>query len=407
MRLVKDFRDKIYRELYENILPFWMKYGIDTENGGFYGCISNDLAIDKEASKGTIQHSRFLWTYSALYRKYGHADFLMLAQHAYDFLVKYLWDQEYQGLYMTSDYKGNPLDDRKFIYAQAFAVYGLSEYYRATGDKEVLDRAITLFNIIELYSYDTENKGYYEAYNRNWTLADDFILGEHHLNEKKSMNNHLHILEGYTNLFRVWKDSELELKLRELVLVTVEHIIDPVNNHFKSFFDEKWNVKSGLFTFGHDIEGSWLLYEACEVLEDKELLSRVKGIAVGMAQACWEKGIAEDGSILYESDGQKIVDCDRIWWCQAEALVGFLNAYQLSGQEHFLKAAFNVWKYIEENIADRKNGEWFWGIDSKGKPMNKEKAGLWKTTYHNVRACLEAMKRLETIKLTGEKHDEQ
>lgn len=396
----QDWAARIEKELRENILPFWMRHTVDRENGGFYGKIDCDGRIHRESPRASVINSRILWTFSAASRLVG-APYRATADWAYDYIVRKFWDAEYGGVYWMLDHQGNPLSDRKQIYAQAFAVYALAEYYRATAKPESLELAQRLFRLIEGHSRDAVWKGYLEARGRDWSALEDMRLSEKDLNCPKSMNTHLHVMEAYTNLLRVWRDPELEARQKELLEVTMDRIVDNATGHFKLFFDNQWNSLSDHVSFGHDIEGSWLIQEAAEVLGDRALLDRARKLALRMAQTVYEEGLDKDGSLFYEADSKGLMtDPNKHWWAQAEAVVGFYNAYQLSGQEHFLKQAYRVWKYIETNIVDRVHGEWHAKLSPAGVPyLEKDDAdaclaGPWKCPYHNSRVCYEMMERL-------------
>jgi mannobiose 2-epimerase len=390
------FKKKVEDELLKDILPFWIKYDIDEEFGGFYGQITNELKINKKAPKGSVLCSRILWAYSAAYSKYQDSKYLEVAKRAYGYLLSKFWDEEYLGVYWMLDYKGNPIDTTKQIYSEAFAIYALTEYYKVTKEEEALNKAKEIYKVMQKYSYDSENKGYFEAYTREWKPKEDMHLSYKELNEKKSMNTHLHVLEAYTNLYRVWKDKEFENKFRELIDVTIKYIIDNDTWHFKLFFDEKWNSKMGTISYGHDIEGSWLLFEAAEVLQDKDVLERVKRVSINMAEASYKEAIDSNGGLLNEKHEDGQIDRAKHWWPQAEAVIGYLNAYQLTGKEYFFKAAYEMWSYIEENIVDKKNGEWFRMAMKENDKLYKllMKVDPWKCPYHNSRVCLEVMRRL-------------
>ncbi|MFP4660794.1 MAG: AGE family epimerase/isomerase [Halanaerobiales bacterium] len=392
---LKDFKKAIERER-DRILSFWPEETIDEEYGGFIGEMTNDLEVIEKAPKGLILNTRILWTYSLAYRILGDKKYLTVINRAKDYLINKFWDEEYQGMYWMLDYQGNPIDTKKQIYGEAFAIYAFSEFYRATEEEKALKTAVAIFNLIEEHSYDRENKGYIEACNRDWSMKEDMSLSDKDMNEKKSMNTHLHILEAYTNLYRVWKSDELYKKLKELIEVTVDYIIDD-NYHFILFMDEYWNPKSKIVSYGHDIEGSWLLYEAAEVLEDKDLLERVKDISIKMAEATYQEGLAEDGSIYYEREGDEL-DSDRHWWPQAENVVGFINAYQLNAGDRYLEAALKCWEFIEEYVVDGQYGEWYAILDDNYQPyLDKLKVEAWKSPYHNGRCCFEVIERLEKI----------
>jgi len=403
---VQELRKKVETELRSNILSFWLKYAIDDEFGGFRGQISNDLTIDPRADKGLILNARILWTFSKAFSVYRNPVYLAAARRAYEYLVRYFWDQQFGGVYWMVDFEGQPTDTKKRIYGQAFTVYALAEYYHATGDAEILARALRLVENIEAAGHDARHGGYLETYERDWTLAVDQRLSDVDMDEKKSMNTHLHLMEGYAALLRFHEDSTVRLRLRELIEVFLNHIVDPITHHFILFFDEQWWPKSEKISFGHDIEGSWLLCEAAEVLGDHDILKRVRAIAVKMAQAVFEQGLGADGGLLYEADPTGIIDTDKHWWPQAEAVVGFFNAYQLSGLQHFLNSAEKSWAFIDKCIVDHKHGEWFWLVSQSGVPCaGHYKVDPWKCPYHNSRACFEVMERVDALGSRNAKQD--
>lgn len=390
-----DLKQRVEKELRSNILPFWLKYAVDEEFGGFRGQITNDLVIDPEADKGLILNARILWTFSKAYSVYQEDVFLRTANRAYDYILRHFWDDEFGGVYWMVNHLGEPADAKKRVYGQAFTIYALAEYFLATGNDEVLRRAVHLYEVIEKTSRDAKHGGYFETYERDWTLAGDQRLSEVDMDEKKSMNTHLHMLEAYANLLRGWKDQTLRRRLRELIEIFLNHIIDSESHHFRLFFDEDWKPKSEVVSFGHDIEGSWLLCEAAGIYGDQILLAETRHEAVRMAQAVYDQAIDADGGLLYEAENGAIIDDDKHWWPQSEAVVGFLNAFQLSGQEHFCTAAERSWDFIDKYIVDHKHGEWFWKVSREGVASNdKYKVDPWKCPYHNSRTCFEVMARL-------------
>lgn len=398
-QLLEAFRKQVEQELLNDILPYWMNNVVDQEHEGFYGYITTDHVVDKTAPKGCILNSRILWTFSSAVIALKDECYLDMASRAYEYLLKYFWDHEYSGLYFMVDYTGKVTHPDKQIYNLAFGIYGLSEYFRATGDRESLAKAIELYRLIEAHSYDQEYHGYLEALSRTWKPIDDMRLSPKDLNAAKSMNTHLHVLEGYTNLLRVWDDPGLKMKLKELLSVFLKHVIDNETFHFKLFFDQMWNSKSDHISYGHDIEGSWLLYEAAELLNDPDLIAQVKPVIMEMAQRVYAEGIDHRyGGIFNEGQQQTITDSDKHWWVQAEAVVGFLNAYEISGREYFYETAYQVWNFITTYLIDRKYGEWFWKVAKNGKPyFDQPKVEPWKCPYHNSRTCLEVIVRLGRI----------
>lgn len=391
------WRDEMETELKDNILSFWMKHTLDEEHGGFVGEIDNQMNIIPGAGKSLVLNARILWTFASAYRLYGNSEYLIMAERAHNYLLQYFTDSEYGGYYWMVDAQGAPAERKKQIYGQAFAIYALSEFHHATGRQDVLDQAVALFRLVEKYGYDPEYKGYIEALSEEWQMTENLSLSSKDMNEKKSMNTHLHVLEGYTGLYRVWKSEELRIKLAELIHVMLDHIIDSDGRHFHLFLDEAWNVKSDHISYGHDIEGSWLLFEAAEVLGDEELLHRVRTVALSMAEATLAEGIDTDGGIWNEADGNGLLDKNKDWWPQAEAVVGFYNAFQLSGDTRYRDAAEAAWRFTDKYMVDHTFGEWYWAVDEALQPLaHAAKVSAWKCPYHNSRACFEMIGRLTT-----------
>jgi len=394
-KLLRGMGAGALEELTRNIMPWWIKNMPDRDGDGFYGRIDGCENIVADAPRGAILNARILWSFSAAWMKVPDPLYLEMAIRARNYIFRHFFDDLHGGTYWSLNSNGEPLETKKQIYSQAFFIYALSAYHTATGDRESLDRAVSLFRLIEKHSFDRERDGYFEAFTREWGELADLRLSEKDANEKKTMNTHLHLLEAYTNLYRIWPDGELRRQLSGLVRIFTHRIVDPVTSHLNLFFDEEWNCRSGIVSYGHDIEASWLLYEAAEVLGDAD---SVKGVALRIASAAHE-GLAEDGSLWYErDDAQGHFDRDRHWWVQSEGVVGFLNAWQLSGDESWLELSANLLEYIFTHLVDADNGEWFWSIRADG-TVNRDddKAGFWKCPYHNSRMCLEIMSRQEAI----------
>jgi N-acyl-D-glucosamine 2-epimerase len=386
--------------LTENILPFWMNEMVDTEGGGFYGRISGEGLLHPEAEKGGILCGRTLWAFSAAYRVTGDKECLKMANRAKRYLLDNFYDKEFGGIYWSLDSQGRPLDTKKQFYAIGFAIYGLSEYARAcrqcggcyrSGADEALEYAVKLFECIEAHSYDPVNGGYLEACTRDWRPIEDMRLSDKDENEAKTMNTHLHILEPYANLLRVWDSELLKSRLKGLIELFLDKIEDGATHHLGLFFDEEWKRHDTMVSYGHDIEASWLLLEAAEVLGDQELLSRVKTHSDLIAKAASE-GLQPDGSMIYEVRGDGTVDRDRHWWVQAETVVGFHYNALLTDSAASKEASEKCLKYIIDNIIDWKKGEWHWSRREDG-TINTvdDKAGFWKCPYHNSRMCIELL----------------
>jgi len=389
-------RDELHSELSQNILPFWLTL-IDQRNGGFYGRVDGNGKLHHTADKGAVLNARLLWTFSAAYRLFGKQEYLAAATRAKQFILDKLWDYEHGGIYWSVDYKGNPKDTKKQIYAQGFAVYGLSEFYRATGDSDALDRAKQLFEIIERYAFDKVHNGYFEAFTRSWQEIEDMRLSEKDANEKKTMNTHLHILEPYANLYRVWDDGLLERQLRNLVDIFSSKIACASSSHLNLFFDEHWNRKGHFISYGHDIEASWLIHEAALVLNDADLATSISPLVVGIADAATQ-GLQSDGSMIYETDVEaNHTDNDRHWWVQAETVVGYFNIYEHFNDPVALDRTFKCWRFIKDKLVAA-GGEWYWSIKASGEVnTTDDRAGLWKCPYHNGRMCMELIERIDRL----------
>lgn len=389
-------KQELQEELTHNILPFWMNKMVDEQNGGYYGQISGTNKLITDAPKGGILNARILWTFSSAALHLKNSLYRDYAKRAKDYAFKYFFDAENGGAYWMLNADGTPADTKKQIYCQSFFIYALVEYYRVSGDIECLDKAIELFYLIEKFSFDPFQNGYFEAYSHDWKLLEDLRLSEKDANEKKTMNTHLHILEAYTNLFRVCKDPLLEKQLKNLIDIFLEKIINQKTHHLDLFFDETWECKSTLISYGHDIEAAWLLEEAAIVLGDIPLINKVRAIVIQIADAASE-GIQPNGSIINERNyatGHVDTNCD--WWPQAEAMVGFYAAYELSKNKEYAKKTIAAWAFTKKFIIDKNEGEWHWAVSEKGIiDVNNDKAGFWKCPYHNARMCLELIMRIK------------
>lgn len=390
---LQTLKNEVQEVLTNNILPYWINRMIDNR-GGFYGRINGHDEIIPESDKGAILNARILWTFSAAYRLFRRKDYLQVATRAKRVIVNDFFDKEYGGIYWKLNCNATPIDTKKQFYALGFAIYGLSEYHRATGDEEALEYAIRLFNDIEAHSFDDKKNGYCEASTRNWQELADMRLSEKDDNERKTMNTHLHILEPYTNLYRIWKDDRLKKQIYNLIQLFIQKIKDPSTHHLQLFFDDDWNSKHNIISYGHDIEASWLIHEAALELNDAQLLVKVEKVIKDIAQAATE-GLTENGGMIYEKDMDRThTDTDYHWWVQAETVVGYINLYQHFGDKENLHRAIRCWDFIKNHLIDHTNGEWLWSVHADGAPNHEDdKAGFWKCPYHNGRMCMEIIER--------------
>ncbi len=391
---IATYKTEVTTEL-ENLLNWWMNFTVDQENGGFYGKIDPNNTVDPNAPKGLVLNARILYTFSSAYLLTGKDDYLHMADSAFSYLDTYFLDPEYGGFYWAVDFKGVMLDGKKQVYGQAFAIYAFAEYYKATQNEKALTLAKDGFWLLENYSFDHIHLGYLEAFKKDWQAIDDLRLSDKDQNEKKSMNTHLHVIEAYTNLYAIWKNEVLALAIKRLLANFSTHIINKDTYHLQLFFSENWEVKSSLVSFGHDIEAAWLLQEAAEIIADPAEIIKFKNLALHMSRAS-TSGLAQNGGLWYEHDPATAYWIKEWhWWPQAEAMVGFFNAWQLSGEEQFLTHSLASWGFIKRYIRDFEKGEWHWGINEDYSLMQGEdKAGFWKCPYHNGRACIELIKRI-------------
>ena len=389
-----EFKEKVRELLEDNILKYWIDNVTDHENGGYLGRVDGHDIVHSLAPKGAVQNARILWAFSAAYRVLGNTKYLDAATRALDYFLDNFIDKEQGGVYWSLDYKGNPLDTKKQTYAIGFAIYGLSEYARATGSKRALDSAISLYHDIEKKAYDSEGNGYIEALTRDWQPIQDMRLSDKDENGSRTMNTHLHIIEPYTNLYRVWKSEELKKSLLNLIDIFTEKLLNKETYHLDLFFDDEWHGKRNIESYGHDIEASWLLHETALVLDEKHVLQKIEPIIRCIAKAS-DEGLRPDGSMIYEHwKTDNTYDLQRQWWVQCESVIGHVDLYQYFKDDDALVIAKRCWDYILTNLVDKENGEWYWAILEDGSiNRSDDKAGFWKCPYHNSRMCLELLER--------------
>lgn len=383
-------KEEIQKELETHIIPFWDSL-CDYERGGFYGYMDSSLNLDKNAPKGVILHSRILWFYSSCYLTLHREDCLEKAGHCFDFLSKYCVDREYGGVYWMVNADGTVNDDLKHTYCQSFFVYAMSAYYDASGDKAALDLAMSVFDVIETKC--TDEVAYLEAQSREFELVPNDFLSENGVMAEKTMNTVLHLIEAYTELYRVHKDDRVLTRLKFLLNLTYDKICDKENSKLLVFFDRNMNVLGDIYSYGHDIEATWLLDRACDIINDPALTARIsqmnEKIVAKIADVAFENGALNNECVNGE------INKWRIWWVQAEAVVGFLNAVQRYKNPEYRKISETIWQYIKANIVDkREGGEWHSQVDEQGNYADfKPVVEPWKCPYHNGRMCLEVIKR--------------
>ncbi len=388
-----QLRQEVSDDLTGNILPYWTNLMVDNENGGFYGRIDGNEKIYPQAEKGGILNARILWTYSSAYRVMGDTSYLRIATRARDYILDHFIDRESGGAFMSVNADGTPGNTRKQVYTNAFFIYALAEYSRATGDKASLEEARKIFGMLEKHAADREHSGYFEVFSREWERIRERLIGEESDLTEKTMNTSLHVMEAYANLYRVSGDKEVGEKLEAMVRIFLDKIIDKNTSHLIPFLDRSWNSTAHIDSYGHDIESSWLLYEAAGLLNDRELLEQTAKASIAVANAAAE-GLRPDGGMVTEKNHETgHVSPRKSWWEQAESVVGYLNAFELTGDEAYLQKSLRSWEYIKQNFIDRKNGGWYSYVSESGVPSG-DKAGFWICPYHSGRMCMEILERV-------------
>jgi mannobiose 2-epimerase len=394
-----SMEQELRSELEDRILPYWSTKTLDETHGGFIGRIDGENRVIPSAQKSAILNTRILWTYSAAYRVLNRPELKDMADRAQRYVIDHFWDAKHGGVYWMLDHRGEVFSSKKHAYAQAFGMYGFSEHYRATGNPESLTKAIEIFHLLETHSFSEATQGYYEAFDMKWKPLEDVRLGSSDAYEKRSTNTHLHLLEAYTNLYRVWPDEKLRTQLTFLLELFLGPIYDAKNHHFIAFFGEDWSPRSEVYSYGHDIETTWLMHDAAEALADPELLFRTRQVVRDVSAFVLREGLDTEFGGLYNfgKDGG-VFDTDKHWWVQAEAIIGFMNMYQISGESEYLSVANDIWDYTREHILDHEHGEWFFRVTRNGQPYaHEDKIGPWKCPYHTVRACLEVIERSQLV----------
>lgn len=387
---------KAFDEELDNILSWWANNMLDERTEGYIGKMDGRGIKYPDAHRGIVMYTRILWSFAAAVQM-GKSEYLPYAEKAYLYIVKHFLDKQNGGFYWMVDNQGHPIDRKKQIYAQAFSIYAFTTYYQCSGNLKAIQQAHQLFSLIEKYAHDHKKMGYLEAMTEDWKWMEEVRLSEKEANDMKTMNTHLHLLECYTQLYRV--DKKVGKELEDLIRLYVNRFVDQTSGRLKLFFDEDWKENLAHHSYGHEIESVWLMNEAAEVLNNNELTKMVADVSLQIAARVLNEGIDKKGAIYNEKSLEGKYHPWRDWWPQAEGVIGFYDAFQKSGKEIYRQASAQCWKYIQRYIIDHKNGEWYWARDEDGKPvLSEDKAGPWKAPYHNSRMCMEMIKRLENDK---------
>ncbi|MBI9104815.1 MAG: AGE family epimerase/isomerase [Spirochaetales bacterium] len=419
MESIEKLKIELEKELHNNILSYAMKRSMDRKLGGFYGKVDFNGKVHPEEEKSTVMIGRYLWTFSRAYRVFHNPEYLEAADHAYSFLSEYLLDKEYGGFYWSVSPDGKPLQTHKHAYAQAFGLYGFSEYAAITNDMACLDEAEKLFGLMTRNLYDKEYGGFIETLGRDWTAEDSIALSDKDLVCSKTMNTNLHVLEALTNLHKYFPEAGAGPVLGQLVEIYIKKVVNPQTNHLELYFNKDWtpvagqsenlfegvagsHIHHGPVSYGHDIESVWLLTEAIELLKEDALAegwafaSEARSAILKVAGAALSEGFDQQKGYLYNEFEKGHIENSSIWWVQAEAMVGLVYTWEITGEPKYYKMMEAVWNFIKNNHISEEGRGWYWGIDSELKPLvNEQTSGNWKTCYHNGRMIMEILDRIK------------
>lgn len=414
---LKRYRNYFSKELYEDILPYWIKFGVEKNGHGFYGAVDLNGNPVPGANKSSVLNARILWTFSAASLLSGNKDYAAIADRAYSVVTEDFEDKVFGGYFMEISSENKVAIDIKHTYAQAFVIYSLCKYYEFRRLDSVIQKIKGFFALLEDKTKDPDKTGYRESFTRDWKIYSENRMADN--NEPRSMNTHLHVLEAWSALYRVWKDPLVELRLREMLNLFLDRIIRK-SGHFGIFFDEEFNEagsSKGICSFGHDIEGSWLLWEAAGILGDRKIMERMKELVVRMVDNIERVAVDKDGGLFLESTRfGSHVKTNKHWWQQAETLVGFMNAFELTGDEKYWNTVKLSWNFIDTCLIDHERGEWFTKLNRVGVPYlveplddpspyyrNDWKIDPWKCPYHNGRSMMEMIMRIDRLLLNAKR----
>lgn len=388
---MKELKKEIREHLQQSIIPFWKSLRDDTY-GGYYGYVGYDLTVDERAVKGCILNSRITWFFANAYLTLGDESLISEARHGFEFMKEFCLDKENGGVFWSVTYDGKPEDTTKHTYNQAFSIYALSAYYDATKDEESIRIAEELYELIE--EKCRNEGGYLEAFDRQFYPMENDKLSENGVIADRTMNTLLHVFESYTEFYRVTKKKEVKERLEWMMDIIAEKIYNPKLHRQEVFFDLDYHTLIDLHSYGHDIETAWLVDRGVEIVGNPEYEAKMTPITKELTRQIYETAY-KSHSLSNECE-KGIVDTDRVWWVQAEAVVGFLNGYQKDkDRSEYLKAAEDIWQYIKTYLIDTREGsEWYWLLDREGRPYeDKPIVEPWKCPYHNGRMCIEVIRR--------------
>lgn len=400
-------KNEVFLELTKSILPYWLNKVYDDRNASFHGRIDAENRIHHDADRSAVLISRIAYSFAASFQLTGDSSLVLPMQNAVNMIERDFFDHKFGGLFWMTDASGSPIDTKKHVYAQSFGIYAYATVFAATNDKLALQQAIKLFELIESHAFLSGSNAYHEAFSREWSPLSDVRLGDSDALEPRSTNTHLHLLEAYAALYKGWPNEVLKARIAMLIEVFLSKIYNQEGRHFYSFFDENWTPKSQVYSFGHDIETVWLLLDAARAINQPELIVRCEVIALEVANMVLDQAIdSKFGGIYNFGSNGVVVDTEKHWWAQAEAMVGLLMAYRLSGDVAHLNAVFGIWEFITKHVIDHVHGEWYFRVNRNGSPIETDdKVGAWKCPYHTSRACIQIyniINEIISVEITSE-----
>lgn len=398
---------ELEKALHENIVSFWYPKSLDRKHGGYFLHFDAQGQPKEDGPKMIVTQTRMVWFFSHLARRgyfgpgYGREELLEAAEWGYRFLKEKMWDEEHGGFYWEVDATGNQkLRPGKHLYGQSFALYALSEYYLASGRRDVLDFAVRFFRLLEEKSHDKTYGGYIEAFHRDWSQLPPGEPTYMRPAGIKLMNTHMHLMEAMTTFFRASGLPLARERLSELITIESNAVVRKDLGACTDKYDRDWTPlledDYARVSYGHDIENIWLLMDANDAagLPNHPLLDLYKALLAYSLEYGYDRrngGFFDSGFPRQPADR-----LGKIWWVQAEAIVGALYMYRMTRDPLYFEVFEKTWDFVWKQQIDWDNGEWHAAITPEGKAEG-DKGSIWKAAYHNGRAmieCLEILKEL-------------
>ncbi|WP_236973523.1 AGE family epimerase/isomerase [Membranihabitans maritimus] len=417
MQEVIKYKTEIENHLYDELLPFWTDRIIDKENGGYNTHFDENGEDTGEDEKSLIAQTRCLYTLSSALRSgYDKGNIDQLVRHGIDFMVSKMWDEQEGGFYWMVNRKGKVVNNKKIIYGHSFAIYALTEYSLATHDPIGTQYAKKVFDLLQKYCSDTFYGGYWEMFNRDWTLCGPGNQG----GDRKTLDVHMHLMEAFTNLYESTGEEVHRRKLIECIQLLKDRMIHPVYKTGIPQFYKDWSVapqikfdiiwgwdrfsedgEKGNATdntcFGHNAEFAWLLIHALEILEVD--LDQYKETLRTILDHTVENGIdIKNGGVYVEGPHSGgVYDREKEFWQQAEVLIALLDGFIIYHEDKYWDAYKNVHRFVFDRVINHNVGEWYPLLTRGGEPIWRHMGHSWKINYHTVRSMIQCINRINKI----------